>query len=68
MSSLRAFEKQSQNLIKIRLDIKYFENYQDLDLCPEFLKFIPPSLSVYKNAQYLYELVLRKKLKKVIRS
>ena len=39
-----------------------------MDLCPEFLKFKPPNLSVYKNAQNLYEPVWRKKLKEVIRS
>ena len=39
-----------------------------MDLCPEFLKFKSPNLSVYKNAQYLDEPVLRKKLKEVIRS
>ena len=67
-STLRVFEKQGHKLIKLPLDIKYFESYLDLNLRPEFLKFKPTNLSVYKDAQYLYQTVLRKKLKKVIRS
>ena len=63
VSTLRAFEKQGHILVKLQLDIKYFETCLDLDLCPEFLKFKPPNLSVYNNAQYLYGPILRKKLR-----
>ena len=48
VSTLRAFKKQGHKLVKLQLDIKYFKSYLNLDLCPEFLKFKPLNLSVYK--------------------
>ena len=47
----------------LNLDIEYFENCLDLNLCPKFLKFKPPNLQVYRNFDDLYRNILNKKLK-----
>ena len=54
-------------MVKLGLDVKYFETCLDLSLCPEFLKFKIPSLNCDKNGKYLYLTVVRKKHKKVNR-
>ena len=44
---------------------KYLENCADLNICPEFLKFKPPKLNVYKDGRDLYQTIVRKKLKEI---
>ena len=40
------YKKYGWKVLKLNLDIKYFENCLDLNLCPKFLKFKPPNLQV----------------------
>ena len=65
VSTLRAFEKPGRKQVKLGLDVKYFQSCLDLKLCPEFLKFKPPNLSVYRNGKDLYQVVVSKKLKEI---
>lgn len=65
VSVLRNFEKQGHKLVKLKLDVKYFENCLDLNLCPEFLRFKTPNLNVFKNNKDLYLTVVRKKLAEI---
>ena len=65
MSTLRAFEKRGHKLVKLGLDVKYLKNCADLNICPEFLKFKPPKLNVYKDGRDLYRTIVRKKLKEI---
>ena len=67
MSTFRALERQGNKLTKLGLDLKYFETCLDLNLCPEFLKFRPPKLQVYKHNTEFYQVVVRKKLKEIER-
>jgi len=67
VSTLRALEKQGRKLVKLRLDVKYFESCLDLNLCPEFLKFKCPNLSVYKDNRDILQTVVRKKPKEINR-
>ena len=67
MSTFRALERQGNRLTKLGLDLKYFETYLDLNLCPEFLKFKPPKLQVYKNSREFYQVVVPKKLREIER-
>ena len=60
---LRKLEKYGWKVLKLNLDIKYFENCLDLNLCPKFLKFKLHNLQVYRNSDDLYRIVLNKKLK-----
>ena len=63
VTQLRKLKKYGWKVLKLNLDIKYFENCLDLNLCPKFLKFKPPNLQVYRNSDDLYRIVLNKKLK-----
>ena len=65
VSTFRSLEKHGHKLVKLNLDVKYFESCLDLNLCPEFLKFKAPNLSVYRDGRYLFQAVVRKKLKEV---
>ena len=62
-TQLKKLKKYAWKVLKLNLDIKYFENCLDLNLCPKFLKFKPPNLQVYRNSDDLYRIVLNKKLK-----
>ena len=63
VSTFHSFEKQGFK-VNLGLDTKYFETCLDLKICPEFLKFKAPNLSMYKNDKELYQVVVRKKLKR----
>ena len=63
VTQLRKLEKYGWKVLKLNLDIKYFKNCLDLNLCSKFLKFKPSNLQVYRNSDDLYRIVLNKKLK-----
>ena len=65
VSTLRALEKQGKKLVKLRLDVKYFETCLDLDLYPEFLKLKITNLNFSKNRKDVYQTVVRNKLKEI---
>ena len=67
LSTLRKLERNGRKVTKLKLDLKYFETCLELRLCPQFLKFKPPNLSVYKKPQFLYQTVLERKLKETLR-
>ena len=50
-------------IVKLKLDTKYLESYADLKICPKFLKFKPPNISVHQNVDPLYEIRLKRKIK-----
>ena len=64
-SLLRDFEKLSCKLASLKLDIQYFNKCLELNLIPEFLKFKPPKLEVYKNSQIYFQKVLNEQRKAV---
>ena len=53
--------------MKLKLDVNHFEICLDLKICPRFLKFKLPNLSVYKKPDHLNQSVFSKKLKKTNR-
>ena len=67
VSLFRKNERLGLKVVKLKLDVNYFETCLDLKICPRFLKFKPPNLSVYKKPDYLFQSVLSKKLKETNR-
>ena len=63
INQLRACERHSQKIVKLKLDIKYLESCADLKICPKFLKCKPPNISVYQNADPLCAIGLQRKIK-----
>ena len=43
--------------------LKYLETCFDLEICPKFLKFKAPNISVYKNINSVYNIGLKRKIK-----
>ena len=60
VSLFRKNERLGLKVVKLKLDVNYFETCLDLKICPRFLKFKPPNLSVYKKPDYLFQSVLSK--------
>ena len=60
--NFRQLEKNGAKVIKLILDEKYLLSCLELRICPDFLKFKKPKLSVYNNSHNLYQSVLNKKL------
>ena len=58
----RKLEKNGAKVLKLILDVKFLESCLELKICPEFLKFKRPRLSVYNNSDNLFQSVLNKKL------
>ena len=56
-------EKPVLKLMKLNLDVKYFNTCLDLNICPKFIKFRLPNFQVYKNSEELYQIVFNRKLK-----
>ena len=67
VKDLRQIEKFGQKIVKLRLDIKYFEICSNLNLCPEFLKFRPPKLKVYNDSSDWHRVIVLKKFKEIKR-
>ena len=63
VKDLRLIEKFGQKIVKLRLDIKYFEICSNLNLCSEFLKFRPQKLKVYNDSNDFHRVIVLKKLK-----
>ena len=63
INQLRACERNGQKIVKLKLDKKYLESWADLKICPKFLKFKPPNISVYHNADPFYAIGLQRKIK-----
>ena len=57
VNKLRHFEKLYQKVTKQKLDVKYFDKCIEMKLIPDFLKFKPPDLDVYKNQDYYAKIV-----------
>ena len=64
MSLFRKNEHLGLKVVKLKLNVNYFETCLDLKICPRLLKFKPPNLNVYKKPDYLFQSVLSKKLQK----
>jgi len=62
VKDLKQIEKFGQKVVKLKLDVKYFELCTDLSLCPEFLKFRPPKLKVYEDSNDFHRIVVLRKL------
>ena len=43
--------------------MKYLEACVELDICPKFLRFKPPNISVYHNLSSVYSIGLKRKIK-----
>ena len=65
ISQLRQLERVSLKVVKLKLDLRYFQTCIDLSICPEFLKFKPPRISAYSRPADLYQIGLKRKLLKV---
>ena len=63
INKLRVCEKLGQKAVKLRLDVKYLEACVELDICPKFLRFKPPNISVYHNLSSVYSIGLKRKIK-----
>ena len=50
----RRLERAGLQLAKVKLDINYFENCQELDLCPEKMKAKLPKLKAYSDKKSFY--------------
>ena len=57
LKELRSFEKLYQKVTKLKLDTKYFDKCLEMKLIPEFLKFNPPDLEVYRQQDYQLKVV-----------
>ena len=53
VGSLRKLEKHGLSLTKLTLDIVFFKNCLELGVCPKFLKFKPPKLSLPESKGYI---------------
>ena len=60
--SLRRLEKHGLSITKVTLDILFFKNCLELGVCPNFLKFKPPNLKVYRNPKTIYDGVILKQI------
>ena len=52
VKDLRQIERYGLKIVKLKLDVKFFETCANLDICPQFLKFKAPNLKkilVYYN-------------------
>ena len=51
--------------MKLNFDANYFETCIDLQIFPQFLKFKPPKVKVYRNTNDLHQINVNKQLKHV---
>ena len=59
----RKLKKYRWKVLKLNLDIKYFENCLDLNLCAKFFKFKSLNLQVYCNSDNLYRIVFEQEIR-----
>ena len=59
---LRQLERNGLKLVKLKLDVNYFQTCLELQICPKFLRFKPPDISAYNRPAELYTLRLKRKL------
>ena len=52
VSLLRKNERLGLKVVKLKLDVNYFETCLDLKICSRFLKFKTPNLNIYKKPDY----------------
>jgi len=57
LKELRNFEKLYLKVTKLKLDVGYFDKCLEMNLVPNFLKFKPPDLEVYKHQDYYLRIV-----------
>jgi len=67
VSVFRNLERQGFKLMKLKLDLKYFDSCLDLKICPNYLKFKPPNLRVYKNCDEFCQVAVYKKRKEILK-
>ena len=58
----RRLEKAGLRLSKVKLDITYFENCQELDLCPDMMKAKLPKLKAYRDKKSFYNKALQNQI------
>ena len=59
---LRKLEKLGLEVAKLKLDVKYLEDCDDLNICPKFLKVNPKKLLAYNNDEAINKAVVRRQL------
>ena len=65
---LRQFEKLALKLASYQQHLRYFDRCIELDLIPDFIKFKPPHLEVYKEPKMYYRQVLKEQRRLVSQS
>ena len=63
VSLFRRYEKTAVKLSKKSLDKEFFVACQNLQICPEFLKFKPPKLKAYDDKIDLYHQVVTQQIR-----
>ena len=58
VQTIRKLEKLTCKLATLKLDLKFFNRCEELEIIPEFLKFKPPRLKAYDNASQYYRQAL----------
>ena len=65
VKDLRQIKRYGLKIVKLKLDIKFFETCANLGICPQFLKFKAPNLKIYRNTKDLYRVIILKQLKEI---
>ena len=66
VSELRKLEKEGIRYAKLKLDLLYFENCQQLGICPKFLQFKLPNIdTISKDKKCLYQRTVSLKIKEI---
>ena len=65
VKDLQQIKRYGLKIMKLKLDIKFFQTCTNLDICPQFLKFKAPNLRIYRNTKDLYHVIVLKKLKEI---
>ena len=55
VKDLRHIERYGLKIVKLKLDVKFFETCANLDICPQFLKFKAPNLKIYRNTKSIVD-------------
>ena len=63
---LRQFEKLVSKLAAYQQHLRYFDRCIEMNLIPEFIKFKPPDLEVYKDPSIFYKKVLHEQRRLVL--
>ena len=65
VSEIRKLEKLHYRCAKLKLDVKYFDDCQELDVCPKFLQIKTPNLAAYQNTKTFYRQAVNNQLKAI---